>query len=114
MQSEKETASVSGFDESFDPEAAKNEDFTAANLVLSEIDYYELSNSPDYKQRNRILLGGIVPFIPIRSTISASDPDPGLVQKSVSVLVYFKQNFYPIFVFRNYYLYSTLSFVKLI
>ena len=93
VAAENEALPDSGFDESSDPEAANIEDFTAANLVLSEIDYYELANSPSYKQRNRILLGGIVPFIPIRSTISASDRDPGLVQKSVSVLVYFKQNF---------------------
>lgn len=67
--------------------------FKATELDLINIDFYSTENKPNYKPRNTILVGGVLPMIPIRSNIDASTEDKGLFQKSVSVLLYFKQKF---------------------
>ena len=84
---------VSRIDEVSEPELSSEQSFESTDIEFSEVEYYELSDGPDYKPKKRVLVGGVVPFIPIRSTIDASEEDPGIVQKSVSFLVYFKQNF---------------------
>lgn len=67
--------------------------FKSTELDLTSIDFYSTGNKPNYKPRNTILVGGVLPMIPIRSNIDASTEDKGLFQKSVSVLLYFKQKF---------------------
>jgi len=67
--------------------------FKPATLELSDVEFYETSDKPNYKPRNTILVGGILPLVPIRSNIDASTEERGLFQKSVSVLLYFKQKF---------------------
>ncbi len=67
--------------------------FKATELDLTDIEFYEAADKPNYKPRNTILVGGVLPLIPIRSNIDASTEDTGLFQKSVSVLLYFKQKF---------------------
>ncbi|MGI9535187.1 MAG: hypothetical protein ACR2NW_09570 [Thermodesulfobacteriota bacterium] len=91
MQSE--PVIVSKIDETSKPDTSTRSSFKNTNIEFSSVEYYELADSPNYKRKDRVLLGGIVPFIPIRSTIDASVEDPGVLQKSVSVLLYFKQNF---------------------
>jgi len=80
-------------DESLEPALSSEGSFQSANIEFSKVDYYEYSDSPNYKPKERVIVGGIVPFIPIRTTIDASVEDPGLLQKSVSFMMYFKQNF---------------------
>ena len=84
---------VSRIDEDSEPGLSSEQSFKSTDIEFSEVEYYDLSDGPNYKPKRRILVGGIVPFIPIRSTIDASDEDPGIVQKSVSFLLYFTQNF---------------------
>ncbi len=67
--------------------------FKATELDLTDIEFYKFSDNPSYKPRNTILVGGVLPLIPIRSNIDASTEETGLFQKSVSVLLYFKQKF---------------------
>ena len=67
--------------------------FKATELDLTDIEFYKFSEKPSYKPRNTILVGGVLPLIPIRSNIDASTEETGLFQKSVSVLLYFKQKF---------------------
>ncbi len=67
--------------------------FKATELDLKDIEFYKFSEKPSYKPRNTILVGGVLPLIPIRSNIDASTEETGLFQKSVSVLLYFKQKF---------------------
>ena len=67
--------------------------FKATELDLTDIEFYEAADKPNYKPRNTVLVGGVLPLIPIRSNIDASTEDTGLFQKSVSVLLYFKQKF---------------------
>ena len=67
--------------------------FKATELDLTDIEFYKFSKKPSYKPRNTILVGGVLPLIPIRSNIDASTEETGLFQKSVSVLLYFKQKF---------------------
>lgn len=67
--------------------------FKATDLELTNIGFYKNSDKPNYKPRDTILVGGVLPLIPIRSNIDASTEDTGLFQKSVSVLLYFKQKF---------------------
>ena len=84
---------VSELDENSGSGISLENEFESTNIEFSTVSYYETADSPDYKAKKRVLIGGIVPFIPIRSTIDKSVEDPGLVQKSVSFLLYFKQNF---------------------
>ncbi|MGI9553671.1 MAG: hypothetical protein ACR2NC_02000 [Thermodesulfobacteriota bacterium] len=84
---------VSKVDEASEPGISSKSNFTNTNIEFSTVKYYELADKPNYKRKDRVILGGIVPFIPIRSTIDASVEDPGVLQKSVSFLLYFKQNF---------------------
>ena len=88
-----ESTEVSRIDDISEFTTAGGSEFESTNIEFSTINYYEDADNPDYKPKKRVLLGGIVPFIPIRSTIDKSVEDPGLVQKSVSFLLYFKQNF---------------------
>ena len=67
--------------------------FKPAELDLTNIDFYRASDKPNYKPRDTILVGGVLPLIPIKSNIDATTEEKGLFQKSVSVLVYFKQKF---------------------
>ncbi|MEE9193006.1 MAG: hypothetical protein V3U21_00550 [Thermodesulfobacteriota bacterium] len=67
--------------------------FKATELDLTDIEFYKFSDNPSYKPRNTILVGGVLPLIPIRSNIDASTEETGLFQKSISVLLYFKQKF---------------------
>ena len=67
--------------------------FKATELDLTDIEFYKFSEKPSYKPRNTILVGGVLPLIPIRSNIDASTEETGLFQKSISVLLYFKQKF---------------------
>ena len=67
--------------------------FKATELDLTDVEFYMFSDNPSYKPRNTILVGGVLPLIPIRSNIDASTEETGLFQKSVSVLLYFKQKF---------------------
>ena len=67
--------------------------FKATELDLTDIEFYKFSDNPSYKPRNTILVGGVLPLIPIKSNIDASTEETGLFQKSVSVLLYFKQKF---------------------
>jgi len=67
--------------------------FKATELDLTVVKFYKFSDNPSYKPRNTILVGGVLPLIPIRSNIDASTEETGLFQKSVSVLLYFKQKF---------------------
>ena len=67
--------------------------FKATELDLNSIEFYNASDSPNYKPRNTILVGGVLPFIPIKSDNEESNEDTGLFQKSVSVFIYFKQKF---------------------
>jgi len=67
--------------------------FKPIELDLANIDFYTFSETPSYKPRNTILIGGVLPLIPIKSNIDASTEEEGLFQKSVSVLLYFKQKF---------------------
>jgi hypothetical protein len=67
--------------------------FKATELDLADVEFYKFSDNPSYKPRNTILVGGVLPLIPIRSNIDASTEETGLFQKSVSVLLYFKQKF---------------------
>ena len=67
--------------------------FKTTELDLTVIKFYKFSEKPSYKPRNTILVGGVLPLIPIRSKIDASTEETGLFQKSVSVLLYFKQKF---------------------
>ena len=71
----------------------KDNPFKPTQLDLTDVEYYKLADKPDYRPRNTILVGGVLPLIPIRSNIDASVEDEGLFQKSVSVLMYFKQKF---------------------
>ena len=74
-------------------EVSTEESYKATSIKFSEVNYYEYSDTPSYKPKSRILLGGIVPFIPIRSTIDKSVEEPELIDKRVSFMLYFKQNF---------------------
>ena len=76
-----------------EPAVSTEESYKNTKIEFSKIGYYEFSDNPDYKPRNRILLGGIVPFIPIRSTIDKSVEEPELIDRRVSFMLYFKQNF---------------------
>ena len=67
--------------------------FKATELDLTDVEFYMFSDNPSYKPRNTILVGGVLPLIPIRSNIDASTEETGLFQKSVSLLLYFKQKF---------------------
>jgi hypothetical protein len=67
--------------------------FKATELDLTVVKFYNFSDKPSYKPRNTILVGGVLPLIPIRSNIDATTEETGLFQKSVSVLLYFKQKF---------------------
>jgi hypothetical protein len=67
--------------------------FKATKLDLTNIEFYKVSNMPNYKSRDTILIGGVLPLIPVISDIDASTEETWLIQKSVSVLVYFKQKF---------------------
>ena len=68
--------------------------FKPEDIDLANIDFYSSSDRPNYKPRNTIIVGGLLPFIPIRSNIDErNSEDTGLFQKSVSVLLYFKQKF---------------------
>ena len=67
--------------------------FKATELDLTNIEFYKVSDMPSFKPRNTILIGGILPFIPIKSNIDESTEETGLFQKSVSVFLYFKQKF---------------------
>jgi len=67
--------------------------FKSTVLDLTDIEFYKFADKPNYKPRNTIIVGGVLPLIPIRSNIDASTEDPGLFQKSVSLLLYFKQKF---------------------
>jgi len=67
--------------------------FKSTKLDLADIEFYKFSDKPNYKPRKTIIVGGVLPLIPIRSNIDASTEDPGLFQKSVSLLLYFKQKF---------------------
>ena len=90
-QSDQDDYSI--MDEGLDSALSTKSSFQSANIEFSKVDYYEFTDSPDYKPKERVIVGGIVPFIPIRTTIDASVEDPGLIQKSVSFMMYFKQNF---------------------
>jgi len=67
--------------------------FKAIELDLTNIEFYKVSNMPNYKSRDTILIGGVLPLIPVISDIDASTEETWLIEKSVSVLVYFKQKF---------------------
>jgi len=67
--------------------------FKATELDLTNVKFYTFSDKPSYKPRNTILICGVLPLIPIKSNIDASTEETGLFQKSVSVLLYFKQKF---------------------
>jgi len=67
--------------------------FKLTELDLTDIEFYKLADKPNYKPRDTIIVGGLLPLIPIRSNIDASTEDPGLFQKNVSLLLYFKQKF---------------------
>lgn len=67
--------------------------FKATELDLTSIEFYNVSDIPSYKPRNTILIGGVIPFIPIKSDNETSTEETGLFQKSVSVFLYFKQKF---------------------
>ncbi len=67
--------------------------FKATELDLTNIEFYKVSDMLSFNPRNTILIGGILPFIPIKSNIDESTEETGLFQKSVSVLLYFKQKF---------------------
>ncbi len=67
--------------------------FKATELDLTDIEFYKVSDMLSFKPRNTILIGGILPFIPIKSNIDESTEETGLFQKSVSVFLYFKQKF---------------------
>jgi len=67
--------------------------FKATELDLTNIEFYKVSDMLSFKPRNTILIGGILPFIPIKSNIDESTEETGLFQKSVSVFLYFKQKF---------------------
>ena len=67
--------------------------FKSEELDLGSIDFYSTADRPNYKPSDTILVGGVLPLIPIRSNIDASTEEKGLFQKSVSVLLYFKQKF---------------------
>ena len=71
----------------------KDNPFKPAQLDLTDVEYYKLADKPNYQPKNTIFIGGILPWVPIRSTIDASIEDEGLFQKSVSFLMYFKQKF---------------------
>ena len=67
--------------------------FKPTELDLNSVEFYNSSDSPSYKPRNTILVGGVLPFSPINSDQEESTEETGLFQKSVSVFLYFKQKF---------------------
>ena len=67
--------------------------FKATELDLNSIGFYNSSEVTSNKPRNTILVGGVLPFIPIKSDKEESTEETGLFQKSVSVFLYFKQKF---------------------
>jgi hypothetical protein len=67
--------------------------FKLTELDLTDIEFYKFADKPNYKPRNTVIVGGLLPLLPIRSNIDDSTEDPGLFQKSVSLLLYFKQKF---------------------
>ena len=67
--------------------------FKPTELDLNSIEFYSGSSIPSYKPGNTILIGGVLPFIPIKSNNEESTEETGLFQKSVSVFLYFKQKF---------------------
>ena len=72
---------------------------TRSNFVITKIEfatesYYQEQDGPSYKPKNTIIVGGVLPFVPIKSTIDETQAtDDGLLQKSVSFLLYVKQKF---------------------
>lgn len=88
-----ETVMVSKIEEDSGLFFKKDNPFKPAHLDLTDVEYYKLADKPSYQPKDTIFVCGILPWVPIRSTIDASVEDEGLFQKSVSFLMYFKQKF---------------------
>ena len=72
---------------------------TETKFVITEIkfateNFYYEQDGPSYQPKNTVIVGGVLPFVPIKSTIDETQvTDDGLLQKSVSFLLYIKQKF---------------------